>query len=262
MSKKRQKKEQRLEYIKNLMKETGSSRVNASEIARQFGCDEKAVRLDLQEIYREMGESSREKATTEIVKMDADLLKSLRILADFISSDRPASEKIRAIETQSRLFSDYINAQSKLGLFKSPEEKGENYPVIVFNNQTTDMDAFIEFACKKNPEIKKIYEEFSLFSAETAIKERQARDIRLKGKEVFPVNTTEDMKEAVDKHGLSVDAIRANFKEDVTDKWGCKPDEYWCGLCEQCHPKGSICWTKIKSGKGHRIDPGDFSPSD
>jgi len=244
VGKKRENKEKRLAYIRNIMETTGSTRVNASEIARVFNVSETAVRDDLKEIYKELTEKSKEKANSEIVKMDADLLRSLRILADYINSDRPASEKIRAIETQSRLFNDYVSNQSKRGLFTSQDKKKEDdFPVIVFTMGATDMEAFLKYCTKSgHPEVNELHTAFSNVVADEAVKERMSQDARLKGKGTVVVNSAADMREANRKHGLSVKAIAAALVDD-------DPSEpYFCPFCKTTdHGRDDLCVSKLKS---------------
>jgi hypothetical protein len=253
MGKKREKKELKLEFIKNLMKETGSSRVNASEIARQFGCDEKAVRLDLQEIYKEMNEKSKESVGVELVKIDAGLRRGMRELEKIIESDKQPEAKVKAIETYSKMASDYIAGKSRLGIFRADGKQTEAVPIICFNHRTTNMEDFLEY-CKNegHPEVKNLYEKFEHLTADKIIKDRLEREQRLHPhkniqieKETIFVDDASDLREAVN-HGLSVGAIKKAMLEDVTDDFGCKPDEYWCGLCKTCHKKGDICFNKIK----------------
>lgn len=267
MSKKRENKEKRLVYIRNLMETTGSSKVNASEIARVFNVSETVIRGDLKEIYREMNEKSKEAVGVELVKIDAGLRRGMRELEKIIESEKPAEQKVKAIETYSKMASDYIAGKSRLGIFRDDGKQDNQYPIICFTHGVLEDDNFVAY-CKRlgHNEVEQWYADFQKELADKAAKEALEREQRLHpqkdiqmNKEIFLVDDASDMKVAVDKFGLSVGALREEMKKD---KWGCSENEYYCFLCETCHLRGSICWTKIKSGKGHRIDPGDFSASD
>ena len=235
MSKKRENKEKRLEYIRNLMKTTGSTRVNASEIARLFEVSETVIRGDLKEIYKEMNEKSKEAVGVELTKIDAGLRRGMRELEKIVESDRKPEDKLKAIEIYSKMASDYVSSKSRLGLLKADGKETSLPPIVCFTMQSCDMNAFVDYCVKEgHPEVKELQKAFETLTAEEEVKERLKRDERLKDRDVVTVRDTADMKEAADKHGLSVDAIREAMKEDVEE-------EYFCEACQKMHPKNSFC---------------------
>lgn len=248
MFKKRENKEKRLAYIRNLMQSTGSTKINASEIARMFNVSETAIRGDLKEIYKEMSEKSKEDVSVELTKIDIGLKRGMRELEKIVESDRKPEDKLKAIEIYSKMASDYVTSKSRLGLFK-PDGKGTDAPpVVVFNMRAWDMDSFIDYCVKEgHPEVKELKAAYDELTAAEAAKEALERDERLKkAKETPRVDPLGGwMPDAPPVDSVSPEALETAPDEPSVNLVKC----VYCGKIHDIH---GICPQRLEAEGRHR----------
>lgn len=247
MNKKQENKDKRIEYLKNLIETTGSTKVNCSEVARLFDVNDKTIRNDLQEVYKDMNEKQRDNVSIELVKLDSGLKQGLRVLEKFINSDRGAETKVKAIDTYSHLVGEYISNLTKLGLFRPETKTGNNAPQIICFTQTTVGENTILDYCKKKgyDDVILFYEEGQSKLADAESKARLARDGLIYVKPTV-VKSFDDCKEKGVE--LSFEAVRNFLKADD------EPETYLCRHCHNRHKVGDICFESL--GHGQKIKSG------
>ena len=252
MSKKRENKEKRLVYIRNLMETTGSTRVNASEIARLFEVSETVIRGDLKEIYKEMNEKSKESVAVELTKIDMGLKRGMRELEKIVESDRKPEEKLKAIEIYSKMASDYVSSKSRLGLFQ-PDGKGSTAPAIICFTYGSCLDnSFIEYCVKAgHPEVKVLFDSFETLRADEEVKAAIERQERLHpGERHVVVDTSVLSLDEIDKSPEDGNASDALETAPCVD---CEPPgEYYCRACKKNHPNGTFCFAENELRKSEQ----------
>jgi hypothetical protein len=228
----------RLKYLRDMIEKTGSTRINASEVARLFNVSSTQIENDKREIYQAMNAKSKENVGIELSKLDIGLKRGLRELESIINSEKGAESKLKAIEIYSKLTSDYVSNLTKMGLFTPEKQKAAAPPIICWTYGSCKDDDFIDF-CKKegHAEVKEYYDAFQTFLADKEVKAAIERQERLHPRE----NHIE-----VDTAVLEEDEIDKPPEDVAPDALETAPGVYpVCPHCNTRHDPVKLCFDEI-----------------